>query len=400
MYSKQEALIRRLVIVAVFAVFVAACGAGDALPSEWSRVFESPVLSGTGDQQMLAVVSTDTGLVAVGVDGSGGDRNAAVWTSNDGMAWGQVPHDEAIFGGPESGWMWDVATGPGGLVAVGFGGPNEAQYAAVWTSADGATWSRVPHDQSVFAADRGAAMLAVDSSLHGVVAVGVTGDPGGAMDAAVWTSPDGTTWSRVADADTLFGGSGHQSMSGVVGGPDRFVAVGQDNGAPAVWTSPDGTEWERVPDAAGVFDSLGVGYLTSITMGGPGYVAVGQGWADGPVPAVWTSPDGIIWARVPHDQAAFGGLGVPGINALTSGPAGMVAAGFDSYTDGVGDVALWSSPDGLEWSRIDTTGLARPHGQYAHGVTFYDGMVFVVGTDATIIGVGEVDEDAAVWVGE
>ena len=38
--------------------------------------------------------------VVVGVDGSGGDWDAAAWTSPDGLAWSRVPHDEPVFGGP------------------------------------------------------------------------------------------------------------------------------------------------------------------------------------------------------------------------------------------------------------------------------------------------------------
>ena len=54
------------------------------------------------------------------------DRHAVVWTSVDGLSWSRVPHDEAIFGGADFYRMNSVIAGGPGLVAVGraedFGG--------------------------------------------------------------------------------------------------------------------------------------------------------------------------------------------------------------------------------------------------------------------------------------
>ena len=44
--------------------------------------------------------------------------------------------------------MSSVTVGGPGLVAVGW----DTMGAAVWTSVDGITWSRVPHDEAVFGA--------------------------------------------------------------------------------------------------------------------------------------------------------------------------------------------------------------------------------------------------------
>ena len=391
---------RRLYAIAVLAALVAACGSGDTLPDDWSRAYQDPVLDGDLDQQMRAVIATDAGLVAVGVDESGGDHDAAVWTSADGMAWTRVPHDETIFGGPDNEWLWDVTTGPDALVAVGFGGPPEAQHAVVWTSADGATWQRVAHDPAVFGDDGGAVMLGVAAGPDGFVAVGAIGSP--EMDAAVWTSPDGTTWTRVPDNDAVLGGGGIQSVSAVAWTGDRFVAVGLEDDDAAVWISTDGTGWERVADPGGMFGGgIGSTAMRAVTTGGPGLVAVGSGWAvDRPAVVVWTSPDGVAWTRVEHDEAVFGGLGPPLVMSVAAGRGGVIAVGFDGEPDGVGDVALWTSPDGLTWTRVDSDTLRATSGQYAYDLAFYDGKVFVVGTDVTIIGVGVTDGRAAVWVGE
>jgi hypothetical protein len=181
------------------------------------------------------VTAGGPGLVAVGLGWSGETSNAAVWTSSDGITWSRVPHDEAIFGGEGFQTMQSVTVGGPGLVAVGKDGPAGDQDAAVWTSSDGITWSRVPHDEEVFA---GQAMQSVTVGGPGLVAVGSDG-----LGAAVWTSSDGNTWSQVADGEVLFGGVGGLLSSVTAGGPG-LVAVGQvwSGGAfdAAVWVAATG----------------------------------------------------------------------------------------------------------------------------------------------------------------
>ncbi len=75
------------------------------------------------------------GLVAVGGDESG-DENAAVWTSPDGVAWTRVSHDDVVFGGAGNQMMLGVTVNKSGLVVVGrddLGGDRDA---AVWILGD------------------------------------------------------------------------------------------------------------------------------------------------------------------------------------------------------------------------------------------------------------------------
>jgi hypothetical protein len=130
------------------------------------------------------VTAGGPGLVAVGWDGVGDfssvlrDPNSAVvWTSVDGITWSRVPHDEAVFGTADKGQkMTSVTVGGPGLVAVGTEriGPDEAVgiRAAVWTSVDGITWSRVPHDEAVFGAETSQWMWSVTAGGPGLVAIG------------------------------------------------------------------------------------------------------------------------------------------------------------------------------------------------------------------------------------
>jgi hypothetical protein len=228
------------------------------------------------------VIVGGPGLVAVGRDGSQVDGegeveaegSAAVWTSGDGFTWSRVAHDEAVFGGPGEQQMFSVTVGGPGLVAVGFDAPFEMSQgnAAVWTSPDGLTWSRVAHDEALFGGESRQRMLSVTGGGAGLVAVGSDGhghlDEANridelAADAAVWTSVDGLTWSRVAHDEAVFGGPGEQRMDGVTVGGPGLVAVGS-----ATHLRPSD---DNVPADERGFEI---------------YEA-----------AVWTSPDGLTWSR-------------------------------------------------------------------------------------------------------
>ena len=387
----------------------------DPVLSSWSLVFTDQV--GAASSSMSAVVAGGPGFVAVG----GYDDHAAVWTSVDGLTWSRVPHDEEVFGGEGGEWMADVTVGGPGLVAVGGErvctdtevpgreDPSttcEDGNAAVWTSVDGLTWSRVPHDEAVFGGADSYAMSGVTAGGPGLVAVGVAGalevenQSVGDDDAAVWTSADGLTWSRVRNDEEDFGGEEHQQMLDVTIGGPGLVAVGRDGGGPAwdnpvggqdaaVWTSVDGLTWSRVPHDENVFGGGNGGQrpaMVSVTAGGPGLVAVGYSFPSSAPAAVWTSVDGLTWSAVTHENGAeLSGTMVD----VTVGDPGLIAVGA---SDGA---AVWTSPDGFTWS-LAANGEVSP-GDYASW------MSALTATNGRMVGVGSVSPDpdfdsAAVWV--
>ncbi len=317
--------------------------------SNWSRVpaWDSDI--GGAATRMWSVTAAGPGLVAVGE----ADSRAAVWTSVDGVSWSRVPHDDALFGSAGVASMSGVTAGGPGLVAVG----NSASSfetdvdAAVWTSADGVSWSRAPHDESVFGGADRLLMSDVAVGGPGLVAVGssLSGDD---VDAAIWTSSDGVSWSRVPHDALVFGGVGSQVMSSVTAGGPGLVVVGSDASGDedaAVWTSVDGVSWSRVPHDESVFGGVGFQSMKSVAAGGPGLVAVGY---DGQIPehdaAVWTSSDGVSWSRVPHNDAILGGGGAQVMFSVAASASGLVAVGDNGP---VGDqvAAVWASLDGVTW---------------------------------------------------
>jgi hypothetical protein len=275
----------------------------------WSRVsHDEAVFGGEGSQTMWSVIRGGPGLVAVGTDGPGGtvepdgDDDAAVWTSSDALAWSRVPHDEAVFGGEGFQRMSSVTAGGPGLVAVGSDRRGGDDDAAVWTSPDGLTWSRVPHGEAIFGGEGSQSMSSITrrswALSSGLVAVG--SDAG---NAAVWTSPDGLSWSRVLHDEAVFGGEGSQAMTSVTIGPKAgpgLVAVGFDGSRDAldaaVWTSPSGTTWVRTPHDEEIFGGEGSQLMWDVTAGGPGLVAVG--WEES-----GDISDAVVWVGATADSS-------------------------------------------------------------------------------------------------
>jgi hypothetical protein len=169
-----------------------------------------------------------------------------------------------------------IVGGPG-LVAVGDDetGFPATVFPVVWTSPDGYTWTRVPHDPSVFTEE--AAMVDVAAGGPGLVAVGADGRGS----AAVWTSPDGFTWTRVPHDEEVFGGP-YDDMSSVAAVGDGFIAVGSWPWI-SVWTSSDGFSWTRIsagpgngPDDTRDDPVFGEGSMHKVITDGPGVVVLGS----------------------------------------------------------------------------------------------------------------------------
>jgi hypothetical protein len=380
----------------------------------WSRVpSDEAVFGGEGSQTIFSVTAGGPGVVAVGSDGGtgpwdvlGSDTDAAVWTSPDGFTWSRVTHDETVFGGEDGQVMRSVIVGGPGLVAVGWDGqgiladdPNLE--AAIWTSVDGYTWSRVPHEDDVFG---GAWIEAVTVGGPGLVAVGGTGGYNTGSDAAVWTSPDGFTWSRVPHDESVFGTDTGQFISDVTAGGPGLVAVGSGGGIgpwdhnngthAAVWTSVDGTTWSRVPNDDALLATGGnPAPMLSVAAGGPGLVAVGpDNWTAGQARTpVWTSPDGFTWTRVPDDEAVRGVM----FDVIAGGP-GLIAVGSGGGTNRSTPV-VWTSVDGITWTPIpdddDVTTLRSQDHMYS--AIIQGPNLVIVGTD----GSGTVPQrNAVVWM--
>jgi len=366
---------------------------------DWVRLEDAAFgMEADGVQAVQSMALVGPGLLAVGGDEVGGDFDAAVWTSPDGLAWSRVAHDEEVFGGSGMQLMAAVAAGGPGLVAVGGDSSGDDVDVAVWVSSDGVTWSRVAQDEEALVGPDNQRATTMAATGFGLVAAGWEG-LGEDSDAAVWVSADGLAWSRVGDDEALFGGPGIQEIDGVAVIDGLVVAVGSDesgaDGSAAVWTSPDGVTWSRVPHDEGIFGGPGRQVMLAVAAGGPGLVAVGLEWAaDRGIAAVWTSPDGLAWSRVPHDEAVFGAAESQIMEGVVAAGGGLVAFGWQAMEEEM-DAAVWVSTDGLAWSRsaLLSAALGGPDDQMMlHGIEAGPGLV-VVGEQQ-----GSGGSDGAVWV--
>ncbi len=229
-----------------------------------------------------------------------------------------------------------------------------AEVEASGIPAAGLEWTRTPVGE-VFGPDAGVSAIA--SGGPGFVAVGYAD-----LHAAVWTSADAGTGTRVSHDNDVFGRSASADVT--AGGPG-LVAVGETQlGAPAVWTSSDGLIWSRVTfdEPADTSEDGRATWMHSVAVGGPGLVAVGSeevplegAWNFSKVGMAWTSVDGFTWTQVPHDPEVFGHAEAyetqSTIDHVIAGGPGLVAVGVLD-----GDAAMWTSSDGLVWTPI-TEGL-------------------------------------------
>jgi hypothetical protein len=125
-----------------------------------------------------------------------------------------------------------------------------------------------------------------------------------------------------------------------VGG--TVVAVGEDGsgiGEAAAWLSVDGSLWRQAP----AVPAAGQSVMEDVTVGPAGIVAVGYSFAaEGIVPMVWVSQDGLEWQVSEDADLRRGQMSAVAANALT-----YVALGFDPETD---EGLAWTSRDGRDWS--------------------------------------------------
>ena len=193
---------------------------------EWRKFETAEQLIG----QMIDVVATDDGLFAVG--GVPGADSAGIWHSTDGETW------KRIGGDLEHAFLWAIAEGGPGLVAVGWRRNPEPDL-AVWTSADaGVTWELAP-DPEGFAGFEATDVAALPDGTLAMAGSAFDGS-GGRM----WTSTDGITWTLVADS------MGRAAFARTLAlTPMGLIAVGGDDEMQArAWWSADATSWQPLGD--------------------------------------------------------------------------------------------------------------------------------------------------------
>jgi hypothetical protein len=264
-----------------------AVGAEGAHPAAWhssdGRAWQrssSAALSDTPGE-LMTVLATQTTFIAAGRAGLGTEARAAFWSSTDGVEWAleRDPVDAAATR------VEGLAAGAGRLVAVGVTLDGSAvSGGAAWTSADARTWGRVASPEPAFGPIHGVA-----AARDGFIAVGT--DVAGTK-AIVWTSPDGLGWKAAPDADALDNHGLQIEMRDIAAVGQGYVAVGHllfgtQYPSGVIWSSPNGTTWTRAPDSP----VLQQAKLFGVAANDHQAAVVGTfGSPDFAIPTVWVSP--------------------------------------------------------------------------------------------------------------
>jgi hypothetical protein len=238
-------------IAAVLAT--AACTAGSQ-PRPAATGWRALALPAAG-ARVLVLAPLGSSLLALGsVPGPEG-RAPAAWTTADGRHWHAVPlHPATGYGRQAEFVMAGVAGAHLAVYGQAFGGAHSNPRPTLWTGdANGLT----EHEQ-VFTMFGGEHAISVNDEAARpgrVLLAGAWDGASGRYGAAVWTSPDGATWTRHANAPHLASAPGEQTTAyGAAATATGFLAVGDTVRAgsdglstdPLAWTSVDGVGWHRI----------------------------------------------------------------------------------------------------------------------------------------------------------
>ena len=241
---------------------------GPLPPATWfspdGRTWRAGVAVGNAfdGAEILNVIAYGDGFVAVGDVQSQGDEfnpysiRMAVWQSSDGVHWQLVSDSSPVF---QDAWASIVVHGGEGLVAFGTtrnGSGFTHASTIVWTSRDGRVWQRVPQPSGAFPALDNFHIVGAVQGNGRYVAWG--SNYSDIPYYLVWTSTDGAHWTRAAGVHFQYG-----RVDAIAAHGQGFIAVGTRDNEPTVWSSPDGAHWAPIAgeDAFGGGDTQLTGVI-------------------------------------------------------------------------------------------------------------------------------------------
>jgi hypothetical protein len=214
-----------------------------------------------------------------------------------------------------------------------------------------------------------------------IVAVGASNGS-----AAVWTSADGTAWTR-GDTGSVNVADSESRFKNVVQGPAGWLAIGQINDKPLVATSSDGNSWRRVDDKLFVPGRGLTLSLNGAAYGPAGYVIVGSEIGSGSRSSavIFTSRDLRTWRPADQNDLEFAEGSWRRMLGVTATSAGYVAIGTAAdpalSPDAQSQPGVWTSRDGVRWT------LQRPS-LPSGATTGFLNQVAAKGNSVTALGVG------------
>jgi len=296
------------------------------------------------------IVASGNTIVTMGSQTSDGMvRQQFFVSANGGASWRLAPVRAQGGGQAPLGYpAARLAGGPAGWLAVG---PQ-----AIWTSPNGLSWTLVSAKglTPMLAGDQ---MWVLNSTSGGFLAAGVAADGKQATQAVLWTSRDGVTWQRKTAAQLGLAGPGEtvQSIAYITArGTDTLISGQVAKGGTTyagAWLSTDGgSAWTRV--TVPVDHGAGTA-ITGLGADASGFLAVRPGRSANGTPGAvaYFSPNGTAWQYAGTIGASPGWS--PGL--VKGSNFGFVVAGASAAGQ---LVAFTSTGTGGTWQQTGSLGDA------------------------------------------
>jgi hypothetical protein len=206
----------------------------------------------------------------------------------------------------------------------------------------------------------------------------------------IWRSNDGITWDSLGEGQWLgrhvSGWLVHDSAMWVIGGDPQSGSLRD------VWRSTDGVNWTLVLDTIPNISPLRTMHMVAslggqmLYMGGNPTTYINENLSE-----VFSSPDGINWARQP--DAPWAGRGaVLNLQQTVDGNDTLWMLGGGRLWDRRCWNDVWKTGDGITWERVLEAAPWDP--RYWHSTSYFDGKLWVMG------GVVEQTDGGDVWYSE
>ena len=323
------------------------------------------------------------------IDGapSVGPTSTDVWSSTDGVNWTKRTNNTLL---PWHSTHLNIVVFNGAMWAVAGG--------SSFSSTDGVNWTRRSTDGAIggFNAGRGYASLTVyNGSLWYIGgATLVSALPANALN-DVWKSSNGVDWVQVTASAQFAKRIRHQAfvMNGrlwVMGGQVPDGSAGTDWARDA-WSTTDGVQW--TPEDT---DGLDATYLARVVeQTDPVRVTLIGGIQRGYSNNVWQTTNGRDWNNL-SVSAQFSPRSAPGVSF--NGQMWIIGGG--TVNGRVGDAKtseIWRSANGVDWSRVTTTGTIFSPRDGHCAVVFQNKIWVIGGWDGDVGGGGTETRLNDVW---
>jgi len=317
-------------------------------------------------QTVNRIVSSGSTIVAAGAQTSDGIARQQFFVSaNGGATWQLAPVHAAGGGQPALGYTAGLlAGGPGGWLAIG--------QQAIWTSPNGLTWT-LAATHGIEPQLHGDQVWVLNRTPDGFLAAGEAPAAGGTTQAVIWTSANGLTWHRTTDL-TAPGARALNISYATWHGADTVISGALSSGQSGVWLSTNGgTSWTPVTIPA----DHGAGpVIAGLGFDASGLTAIRNGRTpSGAQDAVsYFSQDGQSWQYA----ATIGATGGLTPRVVKGSAYGFVVTG----TDATGNlVAYTSTGTGTSW--LPTASLGHATAEAVTGAAVAPtGTIIAIGSTA------------------